>query len=169
MEPAKRTPYQGIVAAMPVTVPYQRFSIESAQWWLGRALRGLARGAGISHRDFDGFALASFTTAPDTAIGLTQHFGLSPRWLDHVPMGGVSGIISLRRAARAVQAGDASIGACGQHPDQDDKGRNTFQQGVDVTLMRPQTGGTQANHQGQNRRWRKGKQQFLAHFMDCRA
>ena len=112
MEPAKRTPYQGIVAAMPVTVPYQRFSIESAQWWLGRALRALARGAGISHRDFDGFALASFTTAPDTAIGLTQHFGLSPRWLDHVPMGGVSGIISLRRAARAVQAGDASIVAC---------------------------------------------------------
>src|SRR6202023_259571 len=34
------------------------------------------------------------------------------RWLDHVPMGGASGIVSLRRAARAVQAGDAEIVAC---------------------------------------------------------
>ncbi|MBJ6135190.1 thiolase family protein [Ochrobactrum sp. Q0168] len=107
-----RKSYEGIVATAPVTVPYERFSIQSAHWWIGRALRALAKDAGISHRDFDGFAMASFSTAPDTAIGLTQHFGLSPRWLDHVPMGGVSGIISLRRAARAVQAGDADIVAC---------------------------------------------------------
>ena len=107
-----RKSYDGIVAAVPVTVPYRRFSIESAHWWIGRALRALAQGAGVPHREFDGFAMASFSTAPDTAIGLTQHLGLSPRWLDHVPMGGVSGIISLRRAARAVQAGDADIVAC---------------------------------------------------------
>jgi acetyl-CoA acetyltransferase len=43
---------------------------------------------------------------------LTQHLGLSPRWLDHIPMGGASAIVSLRRAARAVQAGDAEIVAC---------------------------------------------------------
>lgn len=112
MPGARRKPYDGIVAAVPATIPYQRYSIESAHWWIGRALRALAEGAGISHRNFDGFAAASFTIAPDTAIGLTQHMGLSPRWLDHVPMGGVSGIISLRRAARAVQAGDADIVAC---------------------------------------------------------
>lgn len=107
-----RKSYDGIVAAVPVTMPYQRYSIESAHWWIGRALRALAQGAGLSHREFDGFIVASFSTAPDTAIGLTQHFGLSPRWLDFVPMGGVSGILSLRRAARAVQAGDADIVAC---------------------------------------------------------
>lgn len=107
-----RKSYEGIVAAVPVTIPYERYSIESAHWWIGRALRELARGAGVSHRDFDGFALASFSTAPDSAIGLTQHMGLSPRWLDHIPMGGVSGILSLRRAARAVQSGDADIVAC---------------------------------------------------------
>jgi acetyl-CoA acetyltransferase len=43
---------------------------------------------------------------------LTQHFGLSPRWLDHVPFGGASGIVALRRAARAVQSGDAEFVAC---------------------------------------------------------
>src|SRR6185295_17292089 len=46
------------------------------------------------------------------AVGLTQHLGLSLRWLDHIPMGGASGVVALRRAARAVQAGDASIVAC---------------------------------------------------------
>ncbi len=56
--------------------------------------------------------MSSFTLFPDTAVGLTQHFGLSPRWLDHIPMGGASGVVALRRAARAVQAGDAGIVAC---------------------------------------------------------
>jgi acetyl-CoA acetyltransferase len=101
-----------VVLAMPVTVPYERYSSESAHWWIGRALRALADGAGINHQEFDGFAVSSFTMGPDTAIALTQHFGLTPRWLDHVPMGGAAGIVSIRRAARAVQAGDADIVAC---------------------------------------------------------
>ncbi|WP_105403776.1 thiolase family protein [Neorhizobium sp. T7_12] len=107
-----RRSYDGVVLAVPVTVPYQRYSIETAHWWMGKALRALAEGAGISHRDFDGFSVASFTMGPDVAVGLTQHFGLSPRHIDHVPMGGAAGIVSLRRAARAVQAGDADIVAC---------------------------------------------------------
>ena len=68
--------------------------------------------AGLQPANIDGFAVSSFTLAPDTAVGLTQHLGLSPRWLDHIPMGGASGIVALRRAARAVQAGDADIVAC---------------------------------------------------------
>jgi acetyl-CoA acetyltransferase len=43
---------------------------------------------------------------------VTQHLGLSPRWLDHIPTGGASGVMALRRAARAVQAGDADVVAC---------------------------------------------------------
>jgi acetyl-CoA acetyltransferase len=62
--------------------------------------------------EIDGLSVASFTLAPDTTIGLTQHLGLSPRWLDHVPMGGASGGVALRRAARAVQMGDADFVAC---------------------------------------------------------
>jgi len=56
--------------------------------------------------------VSSFSLAPDTAVGVTQHLGLSPRWLDHIPTGGASGVMSLRRAARAVQAGDADVVAC---------------------------------------------------------
>jgi acetyl-CoA acetyltransferase len=107
-----RRGYEGVAVAVPVTVPYVRYSIRAAHWWLGRALAQLLREAGLRKEDVDGLAVSSFTLAPDTAIGLTQHLGLSPRWLDHVPFGGASGVVMLRRAARAVQAGDAEIVAC---------------------------------------------------------
>ena len=107
-----RQNYKGVVAAAPVTIPYERFSIHGAHWWIGRALRALSQQAHLKPADIDGFSVSSFTVGPDTAIGLTQHFGLSPRFLDHVPLGGASGVVGLRRAARAVQAGDADMVAC---------------------------------------------------------
>lgn len=109
---ARAQGYDGVVLTVPVTVPYARFSTKPAQWWAGRALALLAQGARLSHRDFDGLSVASFSLAPDTAVGLTRDFGLSPRFLDFQPMGGAAGILSLRRAARAVQAGDADVVAC---------------------------------------------------------
>ncbi|MFV0281925.1 MAG: thiolase family protein [Rhodoblastus sp.] len=111
---SKRPPlnYKGVVAASPVTIPYERFSIHGAHWWIGRALRALSQQAHLQPADIDGFSVSSFTVGPDTAIGLTQHFGLSPRFLDHVPLGGASGVVGLRRAARAVQAGDVDMVAC---------------------------------------------------------
>jgi acetyl-CoA acetyltransferase len=108
----KRTGYDGVVAAAPVSVPYERFSPEPAHWWLARALSDLGKRSGLTAEDIDGLCVSSFTLFPDTAAGITQHFGLTPRWLDHVPTGGASGVMTLRRAARAVQSGDASIVAC---------------------------------------------------------
>jgi acetyl-CoA acetyltransferase len=107
-----RLAYDGVVACAPVTVPYRRYSTNTAHWWIGRALHDLTRTAGIAPSDIDGFVLSSFTIGPDTAVGMTQHLGLTPRWLDHVPLGGASGVVGLRRAARAVQCGDAQIVAC---------------------------------------------------------
>ena len=107
-----RRGYQGVAVAVPVTVPYVRYSIRAAHWWLARCLAELLKQSGLRKDDIDGLSVSSFTLAPDTAIGLTQHLGLSPRWLDHVPFGGASGVVMLRRAARAVQAGDAEVVAC---------------------------------------------------------
>jgi acetyl-CoA acetyltransferase len=104
-----RQPYDGVVVCAPVTVPYVRYSTDTAHWWIGRALHQLTKTAGIRPQDIDGLVLSSFTTGADSAVGMTQHLGLSPRWLDHVPMGGVSGVVGLRRAARAVQNGDAQF------------------------------------------------------------
>jgi acetyl-CoA acetyltransferase len=108
----KRRGYDGVVLCAPVSVPYLRYSVNSAHWWIGRALHGLAQRTGLKPPDIDGLSIASFTMAPDTTIGLTQHLGLSPRWLDHVPMGGAGGGVAVRRAARAVQMGDADFVAC---------------------------------------------------------
>src|SRR3954463_2678615 len=107
-----RRGYEGVAVAVPVTVPYVRYSIRAAHWWLARALSSLLFQSKLKKEDIDGLSVSSFTLSPDTAIGLTQHLGMSPRWLDHVPFGGASGVVMLRRAARAVQAGDADVVAC---------------------------------------------------------
>jgi acetyl-CoA acetyltransferase len=104
--------YSGVAVCAPITVPYQRFSAESAHWWAGRALRQLRQTIGLRAADIDGFCFSSFSSGLDTAVGVTQHLGLTPRWLDHIPTGGASGVMALRRAARAVQCGDADLVVC---------------------------------------------------------
>jgi acetyl-CoA acetyltransferase len=107
-----RQGYAGVAVAVPVTVPYVRYSTRSAHWFIARALAVLLREAGLRKDDIDGMCVSGFLLFPDTAVGLMQHLGVTPRWLDHIPMGGACGVVALRRAARAVQAGDAEIVAC---------------------------------------------------------
>jgi acetyl-CoA acetyltransferase len=107
-----RAAYDDIVVTCPTTVPYVRYSIHGAHWFLAGALAELLKSAGLAKDKVDGLCVSSFTLAPDTAVGLTQHLGLTLRWLDHIPMGGACGIVALRRAARAVQSGDADAVAC---------------------------------------------------------
>lgn len=104
--------YDDVVLATPVSIPYERYSIKSAHWFLGKLLAELLQQSGLRKTQIDGLCAASFTMAPDTAVGLTQQLGLTLRWLDHIPMGGASALVSLRRAARAVQCGDARVVAC---------------------------------------------------------
>ena len=108
----RRMSYEGVAVAVPVTVPYVRYSTHNAHWFIGQALQALVRESGLAKEQIDGLTVSSFSLSPDTAVGVTQHMGLSPRWLDHIPTGGASGVMSLRRAARAVQSGDADIVAC---------------------------------------------------------
>ena len=107
-----RRGYEGVAVAVPVTVPYVRYSTRGAHWFIGQALKRLLDASGLAKEQIDGLTISCFSLAPDTAVGVTQHLGLSPRWLDHIPNGGASGVMALRRAARAVQAGDADVVAC---------------------------------------------------------
>jgi len=100
------------VLVAPVTIPYVRYSLRSAHWFVAQALSRLLQDSGLDKSCIDGLSLGSFTLAPDTAVGVTQHLGLTVRWLDHVPLGGACGIVALRRALRAVQCGDAEVVAC---------------------------------------------------------
>ena len=104
--------YSGVAVVCPVTVPYAKASDRAAHWFIGDALRRLVQAAGIEKSDVDGLAISSFSLGSDTTIALTEHFDLSPRWIEWIPTGGASGVMALRRAARAVQDGDAGIVAC---------------------------------------------------------
>jgi len=108
----QRKGYEGVALTVPVTVPYERYTTKGAHWYVGQAVRALVQGSGLDKAQIDGLTVSSFSLAPDTAVGVTQHLGLSPRWLDHIPTGGASGVMALRRAARAVQCGDAEVVAC---------------------------------------------------------
>ena len=108
----RQKPYKDIVLTSPVTVDYVRYSNRSAHWFLAKSLRGVIESAGVDLNEVDGLCVSSFQLLPDTAVGLTQHLGITPRWLDHLPMGGACGVAALRRAARAVQCGDAEYVAC---------------------------------------------------------
>ena len=147
--PARRSDYRGVAIAAPVTVPYARYSIRSAHWFCGRALAALIGAAGLRKPDIDGFCVSSFTLHPDSAVGLMQHLGVSPRWLDHIPMGGASGAVALRRAARAVQAGDAEIvaliGADTNHVDSFRRTVATFSQFANDAVYPYGAGGPNAS------------------------
>ncbi|PHS42411.1 MAG: acetyl-CoA acetyltransferase [Robiginitomaculum sp.] len=104
--------YEDVVITTPISVPYVRYSDRPANYWLGRALGMLSEASGLGAQDIDGLSVSSFTLAPDSAATLTQHFGMTPRWLSQEVTGGASGITALRKAARAVQMGDADIVAC---------------------------------------------------------
>lgn len=109
---ARANDYDGIAVACPVTVPYQRSSQRQAHWFFGQALAALVAASGVAKDEIDGLACSSFTLGSDTTVALTEHFDMSPRWIDWLPTGGASGVMALRRAARAVQNGDASVVAC---------------------------------------------------------
>lgn len=105
--------YQGVALVAPVTYAYQKQDdSHSAPWYIGGVLRELIKKAGIKKQDVDGFAVSSFSLGVDSVTTLTQHFDIAPRWIEQLPYGGCSGVIALRRAARAVQAGDANVVAC---------------------------------------------------------
>ena len=105
-------PYDGVALVAPVTIPYVKQSEHGAAWFLGRTLAASLDSAHIDKADVDGLVVSSMSLAPDTAISLSEHFGLSLRWIEHLVTGGASGVMAVQRAARAVQCGDVEIVAC---------------------------------------------------------
>ena len=104
--------YRGVAVTAPVTIPYVRRSDKPAHWFIGSALRTLLDASGLDKDAIDGLAVSSFSLGSDTTVALTEHFDMSPRWIEWLPTGGASGVMALRRAARAVQNGDANVVAC---------------------------------------------------------
>ena len=105
-------PFDNVVAVVPVTVPYEKKSEKSPHWFIGKALSAMLARTNLKKSDIDGLALASYTLVPDSAAVMADYFKTEFSWVLDMPMGGVSGVVALKRAARAVQVGDAEIIAC---------------------------------------------------------
>jgi acetyl-CoA acetyltransferase len=104
--------YDPIVLTAPVTFGYERYSDHGVPWFTGNTLAAMLHLSGLDKSAIDGLAIASFSLPPDTPASLTEYLGLELRLLEALPFGGASGVIAARRAARAVQAGDANVVAC---------------------------------------------------------
>ena len=104
--------YSGVALLAPVTVAYRRHAEQGAAWFIGQALKEMLAVAGIEKHDIDGLAVSSFSLAPDTTVTLAEYFDTTLRWAEQVTMGGASAVIALRRAARAIQAGEVEMVAC---------------------------------------------------------
>ena len=104
--------FKGIAITAPVTTAYSKSSEHPPSWYVGEVLAQLLSTSGLARRDIDGLSLASYSLAPDLASTMAEHFGLELGWVMDLLMGGSSGVIALRRAARAVQCGDAEVVAC---------------------------------------------------------
>jgi len=104
--------YNGVAIAVPVTTARPRTTRRPTPWFFGQLLSDLLRQSGLQKRDIDGLTIASYTLAPDNAASLAEYFELEPRFIMDLPYGGATGVMSLARAARAIQAGDADVIAC---------------------------------------------------------
>ena len=104
--------YQGVALIAPVTVPYSRISEHGAAWFIGRTLANMLSASGLDKSAVDGLTVSSFTLGPDSISSLAEHFGMELGWLEQIPLGGASGVVAMRHAARAIQAGDAEVIAC---------------------------------------------------------
>lgn len=90
--------------------PYARHppgDLSTSQVLADAVVRALSD-AGVRPTEVDGFAVSSFTLAPDHAIDLAWRLGLRLRWLMEDTNGGASAVAMLQHAVRAVEAGDAS-------------------------------------------------------------
>jgi hypothetical protein len=61
----KRLSYEGVAVAVPVTVPYVRYSTRSAHHFIGQALQALVRASGLRKEQIDGLTVSSFSLAPE--------------------------------------------------------------------------------------------------------
>lgn len=105
-------PYDGVALVTPVSLPYVKVSERGATWFIGKVLTELLAVSNLGKQQIDGLAVSTHSLAPDTVVSLTEHFDLAPQWIEQLPTGGASGVMSMQRAARAVQAGDAEVVAC---------------------------------------------------------
>ncbi|HVL57745.1 MAG TPA: thiolase family protein [Burkholderiaceae bacterium] len=101
--------FDGVFVVGAGQTPYEKRTSKTVQRLIWEASDLALRSAGLEFRDVDGLGVTCFTLAPENVTTMAEHLGLQCRWLCHGMFGGASGISGMLHAARAIQAGDASV------------------------------------------------------------
>jgi acetyl-CoA acetyltransferase len=104
--------YEGVYIVGVGETAYTKRTSEPLEGIIWNAIDIASRSAGLDNRSIDGLAVTSFGLAPENAVTLANHYGLPCRWVHQGVSGGAAGIVAIQAAARAIQAGDASVVAC---------------------------------------------------------
>ncbi len=104
--------YAGVSVAGAGQSVYEKRTDKSVHRVIWEAAQSALASAHLPWEKVDGLALTSYMLGPDDVTTVAEHFGLEPRWLYQGAYGGASAIIGILQAARAIQAGDASVVVC---------------------------------------------------------
>jgi acetyl-CoA acetyltransferase len=104
-----RGSFEGVYIAGAGQTAYEKKTDKTCQRLIWEASSLALRSAGLGFRDVDGLGATCFLLGPDNVTTMAEHMGLECRWLCQGLFGGASGISGMLHAARAIQAGDASV------------------------------------------------------------
>jgi acetyl-CoA acetyltransferase len=101
--------YEGVFVVGAGQTAYEKRTEKPVQRLIWEAADLALRSAGLGFRDVNGLGITCFTLGPDNVTTMTEHMGLTCRWLCQGLYGGASGISAMLQAARAIQHGDADV------------------------------------------------------------
>ncbi|MDB5413517.1 MAG: hypothetical protein JWR10_1852 [Rubritepida sp.] len=101
--------YEGVYVVGAGQTKYEKRTEKTVQRLIWEATDLALRSAGLGFKDVDGLGVTAFTLGPDNVTTMTEHMGISCRWLFQGLYGGASGISGMLQAARAIQHGDAEV------------------------------------------------------------
>jgi acetyl-CoA acetyltransferase len=100
---------------------YSRKSEEPLQWYYAEAIRAALRQTGLNKNDIQGLSITTQASS-DFSPHVAEQLGLELDWVLNGDYGGAGGVMSVRRAADAIEAGHIDIAVL--------VGANTFDRSV---------------------------------------
>jgi acetyl-CoA acetyltransferase len=87
---------------------YSRKSEESVLWYYAEAIRDALKQTGLHKKDIRGFSITT-QASPDYSPHVAEQLGLEVDWVLNGDYGGAGGVMSVRRAADAIECGHIEV------------------------------------------------------------
>src|SRR5215467_15389334 len=87
---------------------YSRKSEAPVLWYYAEAIRNALKQAGLQKKDIQGLSVTT-QASPDYSPHVAEQLGLELDWILNGDYGGAGGVMSVRRAADAIEAGHIDV------------------------------------------------------------